>query len=83
MALTIAALLFVLDVTWLVPRSPAENSHGLEFLPEKHQSVSIQVGSAVLELSRLQASRIVIAVSVLLVIIGGLLLWRSAKVRLR
>src|SRR5258705_3991250 len=79
MALTVAALLFVFDVTWLVPRSPAENSRGLEFLPEKHESVSIQVGSAVLALSRSQASRIVMAVAVLLVIIGGLFLWRSGK----
>jgi hypothetical protein len=79
--LSIAVLLFVLSVTSLVHTAPTENARGLEFLPVKHESVSIQVGSAVLELSRSQASQIVMAISVLLVIIGGLLLWRSAKAR--
>jgi len=79
--LSIAVLLFLLSVTWLVHTAPTENTRGLKFLPVKHESVSIQVGSVVLELSRSQASQIVMAISVLLVIIGGLLLWRSAKAR--
>ena len=80
-ALALAALLCVLNVTWLVPTSPTENPRGVEFLPVKHESLSIQVGAAVLELSRSQASHIVMAVSVLLIIVGGLLFWRSVKVR--
>ena len=80
-ALTVGAALFLFSVTWLAPTSPTENPRGLEFLPVKHESVSIQVGSFVLELSRSQVSHIVMAVSVLLVIIGVLLLWRKAMVR--
>ena len=79
--LALAALLFVLNLTWLVPTSPAENPRAVGFLPVKHESISIQVGTAVLELSRSQARHIVMAVSVLLVLIGGLLLWRGVKVR--
>jgi hypothetical protein len=80
-ALALAALLCVLNVTWLVPTSPAENPRAAAFLPVKHELLSIQVGPAVLELSRSQASHIVMVVSVFLIIVGGLLFWRSVKVR--
>lgn len=73
--LMLAVLLFVLSVTWLAPTIP-ENTRPFEFLPVQHETLSIQVGNVVLALSRERVSHIVMVVSVLLGIVGGLFLWR-------
>jgi hypothetical protein len=68
-----------LKLALLAPSSPESNPRGLEFLPVKHESVFLQLGSTGLTISLLQASFIVLIVSGLLVIIGIWLLLLSRR----